>query len=110
MSKVMVVVVAALLLATGRAWACGPGEDCVVVCDVEQTVTNEYITQVNQETTQINEVERDGPRGIGADVVLWESPKEVFAVESQYKYDGMNQEHSIFFVGKLNLWKMFAKQ
>jgi hypothetical protein len=54
-------------------------------------------------------VNRQTPVGVGLDAVLWQSPKEVFGVETQYRFDERNNEHSVFAVGKVNIWKLFHK-
>jgi len=41
---------------------------------------------------------REAPRGIGADILIHETDPLDYVVE--YKYDGQNEEHSIFAVVK----------
>ncbi len=41
---------------------------------------------------------RESPRGIGADILIHETEQADFVAE--YKYDGENEEHSIFAVVK----------
>jgi hypothetical protein len=54
-------------------------------------------------------VHRQSSAGVGLDVVLWQSPKETLGVETQYKFDERNNEHSVYVVGKVNLWKWLKK-
>ena len=55
-------------------------------------------------------VERESPLGLGLDVVVYESDKwwlEEVSVES--RFDLENNENAVFFVGKLNAWKLLKK-
>jgi hypothetical protein len=55
-------------------------------------------------------VHRQNAAGVGLDAILWQSPKEVFGVAAEYRYDERNDEHSAYVVGQLNLWKLLKKQ
>lgn len=50
------------------------------------------------------------PYGAGLDVIVWESKSKNVAVETEYKYDVNNQDHSIYGIVKVNLWEMLTKK
>jgi hypothetical protein len=43
--------------------------------------------------------------GVGADVILWQSPSEHYEVVAEYKYDERNGRHSVYGVVRMNLWQ-----
>ena len=52
---------------------------------------------------------RRNPAGLGIDAILWQTSDENVGIETQYKYDIQNDEHSVYGVMKLNLWKMLKR-
>lgn len=61
-------------------------------------------TDTNTDTT----VSRQGSEGgVGADVVVWQNPDRFSAIEevvAEYRFDGVNDNHKIYAVVRLNLW------
>jgi hypothetical protein len=56
--------------------------------------------------------EPDTEAGVGADVILWENEDREALVENvntQYKYDINNKNHSIYGVVQVNLWHKIKK-
>lgn len=45
--------------------------------------------------------------GGGIDALLWQSKDKIWGLESQYRYDANNVQHSIYGVVKVNLWDIF---
>ena len=52
----------------------------------------------------------DNTFGLGADVVVWEGKKFVEEVRTDYRYDIRNDNHSIFLVGKMNVFKWWQNR
>jgi hypothetical protein len=54
--------------------------------------------------------DKDIAAGPGIDLLLWHNAKNTVAVESQYKWDVINSEHSVYGVVKVNVWDMLFKK
>lgn len=48
--------------------------------------------------------------GPGVDVLLWQSPKGIFGVETQYRYDTQSNSHAVYGVLKVNAWGWFQSK
>jgi hypothetical protein len=55
-----------------------------------------------------NDTKLDDPYGVGLDIMLWQSPKQVFGVEASGRYDVNNESFGAFVVGKVNLWSLIT--
>ena len=47
--------------------------------------------------------------GVGLDAIVYESENELFGAATEYRYDATNGGHSVYAVGKVNLWKMWKE-
>ena len=64
---------------------------------------------LSQHTHYYRDYERNLEYGAGLDVVLFETPNELFAVSAENRYDFGNSEYSGYLVGTVKIGELFKK-
>lgn len=103
----------AVIIALALLFVCGVAiaGDTEGAKNFSPPIFNDWLNHNHEYVDQYNDYERENPKGVGLDVVVYEAEGMlqnwgVDAIEVQQKYDFPNKEYSLFGVVKVNPYRL----